>query len=658
MTSKTGNFKSFDKFCRMMYSSLESNNNGSVFIDLLTYQDLEILKSRKAAKSGQEPTTLNATQRTKNKRYLILTYVVEFDRVHYPLALKMDDSSVQDQNRNPNANQRASRKQSHERGAAETARKLLNASASSSQSSSSNSSSRTASPRSSANWRSRARPHKLHNQSTPNLNQVHGVRSNRKGTKKKQPATSCQSPNPPSKLVDNPNRANFGNAQMIEVMEENARLKAMVQHHDRSSSSRKSEFPSHKFSELIESLEDENKILKNELEKKNMEIRRITRSTKQYQKKHISKRLADLEDEVERVSTELLSERTKHRRLSREFQAERAELNKNIENLEASVDHFKRKCRTLKDEVNATKETLENVRLKASKQRLYASTKSLKVNQSTTSLRRSRSRNNNKRAPKSRTGRSNSRNNSRYYKQKQNSGRKRTEGGFSRPRSRSNSASRFQRSSSASRIQQRRKGSGSRSRSPSVRFDPTEWAKRRKDQIAKSKSKRNTFGKSRSPSPYRRTSRSVSPNRGSDRKRDRSNSRNLKKKRDRSTSRKRNSFGSSIPSKSPKPRESRRYSSGNINRKLTMPLHPGSGWRRDDNEELDVLNSMEKRQQRIMAITKGRSGADLNETQDTVDADDDEDDDESAFNPTTEIESIDSRLNALQKFLRAAKSTK
>ena len=34
-----------------------------------------------------------------------------------------------------------------------------------------------------------------------------------------------------------------------------------------------------------------------------------------------------------------------------------------------------------------------------------------------------------------------------------------------------------------------------------------------------------------------------------------------------------------------------------------------------------------------------------------------EDDDESSFNPTKEIESIDSRLNALQKFLRAAKSS-
>eukprot|EP01084_Bolivina_argentea_P143877 252574_1 len=98
MTTKTGNFKTFDKFCKMIYCALQLNDNGSVFIDLLTYQDLEILKARKTSKSSIQPQSLNVTQRTKNKRYLILTYVVEFDRVHYPLALKFDENSM-DKNR-------------------------------------------------------------------------------------------------------------------------------------------------------------------------------------------------------------------------------------------------------------------------------------------------------------------------------------------------------------------------------------------------------------------------------------------------------------------------------------------------------------------------------------------------------------------------------
>lgn len=62
----------------------------SVFIDLLTLQDLELLKTKKAAASGvvNGPASAPARQLpASNKRYLILTYASEFDRVHYPLPL-------------------------------------------------------------------------------------------------------------------------------------------------------------------------------------------------------------------------------------------------------------------------------------------------------------------------------------------------------------------------------------------------------------------------------------------------------------------------------------------------------------------------------------------------------------------------------------------
>ena len=90
MTNKTGNYISFDRFCEMINSALQRNNNGSVYIDLLTWQDLEILKARKATQKEQKQ-QLNATHRTKNKRYIILTYIGQYDRVHYPLCLKLDD---------------------------------------------------------------------------------------------------------------------------------------------------------------------------------------------------------------------------------------------------------------------------------------------------------------------------------------------------------------------------------------------------------------------------------------------------------------------------------------------------------------------------------------------------------------------------------------
>eukprot|EP00201_Polytomella_parva_P019458 CAMPEP_0175040540 /NCGR_PEP_ID=MMETSP0052_2-20121109/1328_1 /TAXON_ID=51329 ORGANISM="Polytomella parva, Strain SAG 63-3" /NCGR_SAMPLE_ID=MMETSP0052_2 /ASSEMBLY_ACC=CAM_ASM_000194 /LENGTH=311 /DNA_ID=CAMNT_0016302779 /DNA_START=88 /DNA_END=1019 /DNA_ORIENTATION=+ len=93
MTSKTGNFKKFLVFIKMLLSALKQSSD-SVFVDLLTYQDLEALKNRKAANAGatQPP---NRTGPIPNKRYLILTYAAEFDRVHYPLPLLFDEPDVE-----------------------------------------------------------------------------------------------------------------------------------------------------------------------------------------------------------------------------------------------------------------------------------------------------------------------------------------------------------------------------------------------------------------------------------------------------------------------------------------------------------------------------------------------------------------------------------
>ena len=84
ITTKTGNFKKYPVFVKMLFSSLNENST-SVFLDLLTYEDLEILKSRAgaAARPGRPS--------AGNKRYIILTYAAEFDRVHYPLPLLYED---------------------------------------------------------------------------------------------------------------------------------------------------------------------------------------------------------------------------------------------------------------------------------------------------------------------------------------------------------------------------------------------------------------------------------------------------------------------------------------------------------------------------------------------------------------------------------------
>ncbi|EDV23658.1 uncharacterized protein TRIADDRAFT_57087 [Trichoplax adhaerens] len=86
LTRKTGNFKQFPIFVNMLKSALLKSSD-SVSLDLLTYTDLELLRNRKlginTANTSHPPSTSLA-----NKRYIILTYTVEFDRIHYPLPLR------------------------------------------------------------------------------------------------------------------------------------------------------------------------------------------------------------------------------------------------------------------------------------------------------------------------------------------------------------------------------------------------------------------------------------------------------------------------------------------------------------------------------------------------------------------------------------------
>jgi coiled-coil domain-containing protein 61 len=72
----------------MLLSALNQASD-SVFVDLLTYQDLEVLKSRKTGAPAPPPRAQNPAN---NKRYLIMTYAAEFDRVHYPLPLVYEEN--------------------------------------------------------------------------------------------------------------------------------------------------------------------------------------------------------------------------------------------------------------------------------------------------------------------------------------------------------------------------------------------------------------------------------------------------------------------------------------------------------------------------------------------------------------------------------------
>ncbi|XP_075692151.1 centrosomal protein CCDC61 isoform X2 [Rhinoderma darwinii] len=69
-----------------MLNSALTQSSESVTLDLLTYADLELLRHRKAG-GAQRPAPPARTSSLSSKRYLILIYSVEFDRIHYPLPL-------------------------------------------------------------------------------------------------------------------------------------------------------------------------------------------------------------------------------------------------------------------------------------------------------------------------------------------------------------------------------------------------------------------------------------------------------------------------------------------------------------------------------------------------------------------------------------------
>ncbi|CAG9323610.1 unnamed protein product [Blepharisma stoltei] len=82
MTQKTNNFKKFPTFVKMLISALEKNSE-SVMLDIYTVQELDILKNSRRPQGNQAP----IDPKLSMKRYMILTYLVEFDKVHYPLPL-------------------------------------------------------------------------------------------------------------------------------------------------------------------------------------------------------------------------------------------------------------------------------------------------------------------------------------------------------------------------------------------------------------------------------------------------------------------------------------------------------------------------------------------------------------------------------------------
>lgn len=91
ITQRTGNVKKFDVFVRMLLSALAQESE-AVYLDVLTARDLEML--RRHTNPHGPPSTSTSGQ--SDKRYVILTYRGEFDKVHYPLPLPLEARSEEE----------------------------------------------------------------------------------------------------------------------------------------------------------------------------------------------------------------------------------------------------------------------------------------------------------------------------------------------------------------------------------------------------------------------------------------------------------------------------------------------------------------------------------------------------------------------------------
>eukprot|EP00501_MAST-03F_sp_TOSAG23-6_P001205 GSMAST32.ASY1.ANO1.1249.1 assembled CDS len=91
LTRQTRNFKKFSVFVRML-SAAQKSSSSSVWIDLLTFDDLQEMRMKN--NGGSRPIPANA-EVLREKRYLVLTYNVEFDRIHWPLPLLPCKDSIE-----------------------------------------------------------------------------------------------------------------------------------------------------------------------------------------------------------------------------------------------------------------------------------------------------------------------------------------------------------------------------------------------------------------------------------------------------------------------------------------------------------------------------------------------------------------------------------
>ncbi|ETO12500.1 hypothetical protein RFI_24874 [Reticulomyxa filosa] len=152
-----------------------------------------------------------------------------------------------------------------------------------------------------------------------------------------------------------------------------------------------------KLIEMINVMEEEVKILKKELLKKETELKYIQKQAHPPQEANVYAKIEELEKEVDSLRMQVWEERSKNRQVTKEYLDSKYEMEKEREKLKTSNLRMRAKLRTLRDEVQTKTAQIDLLRQRICKQAAYQSSPRLTRTLSkgeVTDPRRSRSKTN------------------------------------------------------------------------------------------------------------------------------------------------------------------------------------------------------------------------------------------------------------------------
>ena len=92
MTQKANSQRKYQVFVKMLLAALDKSSE-VVFVDFITFQDLEIFKAKRNNDPDKMLKAQSINSQKNSRRYLIMTFSNDMEQVHYPLVLSQVNSN-------------------------------------------------------------------------------------------------------------------------------------------------------------------------------------------------------------------------------------------------------------------------------------------------------------------------------------------------------------------------------------------------------------------------------------------------------------------------------------------------------------------------------------------------------------------------------------